>query len=219
MDIDRTVYKGFLNDAIASNTSISRNNILSKLASYFEDICQGSIIINNKGEEGVVCDSLLILESFFAKGLSFRIITFASNATFDVNYIKNIAFACLYSGKKIPHCILVIGHGFKISRFFTVDTKLYTKQIKSKNTVIIKPNFLSYVIKNKYSKWGGADTVEKIYRIEEACLFVRGNKAVLICHQKKIKDVIQSIDFKRHFDYIYKCLVIGTPTGVEACYE
>lgn len=205
----KTMYQSFILKAITENRNRNPNTILFQLKSYFDDVLKSSIISTNQSESGVVCDSLLILGSFFAKGLSFRMMTFASNTTLSNSYVKSLAFLCLAGRKRIPNAILLIGQASIDSNLFSIDTKLYCKQIQSNQVRVIKPNFISYIIRNKQCLGFSHGSVERRYTFQNAQLFIRGNKAVLMCPKDNIQEILQSPEFKRHYDFIRQCMVIG----------
>ena len=213
-----TIYQKFILKAITENKNRNPNTILFQLKSYFEDILKSSIISTNQSESGVVCDSLLILDSFFAKGLSFRTMTFASNAVLSNSYVKSLAFLCLAGRKRIPNVILLIGQASINSNLFSIDTKLYCKQIQSEQVHVIKPNFISYIIRNKHCIGFSQGSVERHYTFRNAQLFIRGNKAVLMCPKDSIQKILQSPEFKRHYDFIRQCMVIGISKEADISY-
>lgn len=214
-----TIYQRFILKAITENKNRNPNTILFQLKSYFEDILKSSIISKNQSESGVVCDSLLILDSFFAKGLSFRTMTFASDTSLSNNYVKSLAFLCLAGKKRIPNVILLIGQASIDSNLFSIDNKLYCKQLQSEQVRVIKPNFISYIMRNKHCLSFSQSRVERHYTFQNAQLFTRGNKAVLICPKGNLQQALQSPEFKHHFDYIKQCMIIGVSEEVDTSNE
>ena len=213
------LYENLIRKAITENKNRNPNTILFQLKFYLENICNSSIISKSQNEVGVVCDSLLILDSFFAKGLSFSKIKISINTTLSINYVKSLAFLCLSGKKKIPNGILVIGHSSVDPDLFSIDTKLYSKQIQSTDVKVIKPKFISYIMRNKNCLGLSQNKVESLYKIMDSYLFVRGNKAVLICEKSSISVVVKSSEFKRHFDYIKQCMIIGINKEADMTYD